>query len=436
MRHMCMSNSMRMVLAFWIATCGSVLGQFGHRPPSPTDLTSHPFFITKTWTVGGVGDWDCMTIDPVANQLFIAHGTAVQVVDVATGTLGGLITGLHEAHAIALDSAGEFGYVTDGPESQVKVFDRRTFEVVAAIPTGPDPRSLALEPQTKLLFVVGTHPAAEKAAGNVETQPGAHAGAIRPLASSSSKPAAVESTLTVIDADARKQLAQIVVPGRLGFAQSDGNGRIFITVSDRNQIMRLDAQAVSSALQRILALQPSSQPAPPKTNDGTPLLNWSGGAQQAPPPEARPRTFSLRPGCDEPRALALDPGHSRVFVACTNMTLVVMNADTGASVASVPIGPGADGIAYDPDRGLIFSANGEGDGSLTIIQQDVTDTYSVVQILPTRQRARTVAVDSSTGEVYLVTVLYGTTLDRQPASGSPFKMGAIDSSFQVLVVGN
>jgi DNA-binding beta-propeller fold protein YncE len=429
-RQICMGNHTRMVLAFWIATCGSVLAQFGQRPSPPTDLTSHPFFITKTWIVGGVGDWDSMTIDPVANQLYIAHGPAVQVVDVATGTLAGSVTGMREAHAIALDPAGEFGYVTDGPAGQVKVFDRRTFEVIAAIPTGPAPRFLALERQTKLLFVVGAHPAAEKPGGNIGTQQAPRPGAIRPSA-----PLPVESTLTIIDADARKQLAQIVLPGRLGFAQSDGNGRVFITVSDRNQIMRLDAQAVGSALQRILALQPSSQPAPPKTNDGTPLLDWSG-AQQAPPAEARPRIFSLGAGCDEPRALALDAGHSRAFVACTNMKLVVVNADTGASVASVPIGPGADGIAYDPDRGLIFSANGDGDGSLTIIQQNVTDTYSVVQILPTRQRARTVAVDSSTGEVYLVTVLYGTKLDRPPASGSPYKMSAVDSSFQVLVVGN
>jgi DNA-binding beta-propeller fold protein YncE len=105
-------------------------------------------------------------------------------------------------------------------------------------------------------------------------------------------------------------------------------------------------------------------------------------------------------------------------------------------VATVPIGAGADAIAYDPNRGLIYSANGAGDGSLTIIQQDVTDTYNVVQTLPTRQNARTIAVNPSDGSVYLVTVISGAQLDAQPVSGSNLTVGPIDDSFEVLVIGN
>jgi DNA-binding beta-propeller fold protein YncE len=117
--------------------------------------------------------------------------------------------------------------------------------------------------------------------------------------------------------------------------------------------------------------------------------------------------------------------------------MIVLNADTGEAVSSVPIGPGADAVGYDSDRGLIFSANGGGDGSLTVIRQNVTDTYSVIQILPTRQRARTLAINSSTGEVYLATAIYGFPLDRPPVNGvGTLKMNSVDSSFQVLVVGN
>ena len=59
----------------------------------------------------------------------------------------GTINGLREAHAIALDSEGAFGYITDGPAAQVRIFDRRSFQVVASVPTGPMPRAIVFEPR-------------------------------------------------------------------------------------------------------------------------------------------------------------------------------------------------------------------------------------------------------------------------------------------------
>ena len=53
--------------------------------------------------IGGSGNWDYLTLDPVARRLYIAHGQVVQVVDVDSGSVAGEITGFREAHAIALD---------------------------------------------------------------------------------------------------------------------------------------------------------------------------------------------------------------------------------------------------------------------------------------------------------------------------------------------
>jgi DNA-binding beta-propeller fold protein YncE len=244
--------------------------------------------------------------------------------------------------------------------------------------------------------------------------------------------------MTVIDTEARKQLAQIALTGILGFAQADGSGQVYVTESDRNQILRVDAQAIGSALER-MQRTPSSpqQPATPeKTSDGALVLDWTNDANPGPQAEVRPRALFLGGDCREPRALAIDAAHRRLFASCANRNMAVINGDTGQAVASIPIGPDSGGIAYDANRGLIFSANGGGDGSLTIVRQDVTDSYSVIQILPTRQKARTIAVNSSSGEVYLATVIYGADLNRPPVSGAPLKLNAVDSSFQVLVVGN
>lgn len=432
---------MKLVLGLWLTVCGLANAQLSPVPPPSTALPGHPFFITKTWYIGGVGDWDYLTIDPSTNQLFIAHGSQVQVVDVETGTVAGVVSHMREAHAIVLDNQGAFGYISDGPADKVHVFDRRTFQIVASIPTGPSPRSMALDPTTGLLFVVGSLQVTGNAAvsGNQPPVPRR----TPPSRENNARQSAAhgpESTLTIIDVQQRIQLAQIILPGVLGFAQGDGNGQIYITVPDRNQIIRLDAQAVGSAVQRLVSAQaaaakqqPEAKPAQRKTSETPPQLDLTGqAAQQA--PGAYPHSFSLDSVCDRPRALAVDTAHQRLFAACSNYRMVAMDSQSGRVVAQIPIGPGADAIGYDPNRGLIFTANGAADGSLTIIRQDVTDTYSVIQTLPTRQNARTLAINPSTGEVYLAAVIYGAELNN--INGASIKMKAVDGSFQVLVIGN
>jgi DNA-binding beta-propeller fold protein YncE len=372
--------------------------------PAATELPGKPFLIKHTWIIGGEGSWDYMALDPVALQLFVAHGPVVQVVDVNSGTVAGQITGLREAHAIALDDSGEVGYISDGPAAQVKVFDRRTFKVVASIPAAPNPRALTFDPQTRLLFVVSadTQRATPPRPGN--TRP-----PINPE---------IRSTITVIDAQSQTVLASILLPGRLGFAQIGGGGHLYINVVDRNQIARLDVQAIVSGLHD------------PQTKSES-VLDWSA----APSSGGRFSVLALGPDCRQPSGLAIDAAHQRLFVACGNMRMVVLNPSTGEQVASLPIGPGADAIGYDPGRGLIYTANGGAQGSLTVVSQDVTDTYSEIQNVPTRQRARTLAVNPVTGEVYLVTDVVGVKLD-QPGGIGALKTAPMSGSFQVLVIGN
>jgi hypothetical protein len=117
------------------------------------------------------------------------------------------------------------------------------------------------------------------------------------------------------------------------------------------------------------------------------------------------------------------------------MKMAILNADTGEALTSLATGPGADAIGYDSNHGLIYSANGGAGGSLTVIRQDVADSYAVVQVLPTRQRARTLAANPATGEVYLVTDYLGVNL-AQPGGIGTLQTTPANGSFQVLVIGN
>jgi DNA-binding beta-propeller fold protein YncE len=439
-----------LLVGVWLAALSLPMskGQQTPVPPSPTATPSRPFFITRTWVIGGVGDGDYLTMDPTARELFIAHGPTVQVVDVDSGTVAGTVKGFRQAHAVLLDAQGVYGYATDGQADVVRVFDRRSFQVVATIPTGPAPRSMALDAPSGLLFVIGGQPSS----ATQGAQPGQGGTPVSRAAAARvprDTPRGTKSSITVIDIGSRVQLAQLTVPGELGFAQSDGDGRVYIAVRDSDQIIRMDAQAVGNALHRIMesaskpSQRPKSTPAGASQSSSAPtrkppVLDWYLGAATNPPPEALPRAISLGSACEAPRALAIDRNHARLFAACSNFRLVVIEPQRAAVIATLPIGPGPDAIAYDANRGLIFSANGAGDGSLTIIRQDVTDTYSVIQTLPTRQHARTLAVDPSTGNVYLTAVLYGADMNTPMTNGrpAPLKVSRVDSSFQVLVVGN
>jgi DNA-binding beta-propeller fold protein YncE len=393
--------------------------------PGATELPSHPFFIKKTWFIGGAGNWDYLTMDPAAQQLFIAHGAQVQVVDVATGTVAGTVGALRLAHAIALDDSGEFGYISDGPADQVRVFDRRSFQVVATIPTGPNPRALVYEPQSRLLFAICTNPlppepAGASPSGNQANRPANSTAATVRNQQPAPSPE-IKTSITVIDAQTRQPLAQILMPGRLGFAQADGHGQVFVNIVNRNQVARLDAQSLGTMLRN----RPSANA----------VLDWSHESRPAQSSENSLRLFALGPDCPEPSALAVDGPHSRIFVACNNMKMAVLNADTGGALTSLPIGPGTDAIGFDSSHGLIYSANGGANGSLTVIRQDVADSYAVVQVLPTRQRARTLAVNASTGDVYLVTDLLGASLAQSGGIGT-LRTASVNGSFQVLVIGN
>ena len=433
------------VVGVWVAALSCLMGRGQQTPvpPPPAATPSHPFFITKTWLVGGVGDSDSLTIDPSTRELFIAHGPMIQVVNIDSGAVTGSIKGFRQAHTVLLDAQGMYGYATDGQADLVRVFDRRSDQVVAAIPTGPAPRYMALDPSSGLLLVVGGQPSSS----TTEAQPNQVAlGVSRTAAARSAKgvPQGIRSSITIIDVARRLQLAQLVIPGELGFAQGDGDGRVYIALRNSNQILRLDANAVANALRRLLSTramtssQPESSKATGARSTKAPVLGWYQGAATNPPPEALPSAISLAQAGDRPRALALDRSHARLFAACSNFRMVVIDPERAVVIASLPIGPGPDAIAYDANRGLIFTSNGAGDGSLTIIRQDVTDTYSVIQTLPTRQHARTLAVDPSSGNVYLTTVLYGAAMNTPMTNGrpAPLKVSRVDSSFQVLVVGN
>jgi DNA-binding beta-propeller fold protein YncE len=137
-----------------------------------------------------------------------------------------------------------------------------------------------------------------------------------------------------------------------------------------------------------------------------------------------------------PAGLAIDPKTRVLFVACRNpAVMVMMNADSGAILGSIPIGAQNDGVLFNPATNEALAATG--DGHLTVIKEDNPTHFSVEQTLATQAGARTIALDSKTGHIVLMTADYGPV----PADAPPPVPGRIargpmlPGSFRIIEIG-
>lgn len=112
--------------------------------------------------------------------------------------------------------------------------------------------------------------------------------------------------------------------------------------------------------------------------------------------------------------------------------MVVIDAESGKVITTVPTGEGTDAAAFDPGTKLAFSSNGE-DGTLTVIKQESPDKYTVSQNVQTKRGARTMALDLKTHTVYLSDADFGKIAAPTAANPRP-RPQIVPGSFKLLVV--
>ncbi len=166
--------------------------------------------------------------------------------------------------------------------------------------------------------------------------------------------------LTVIDPKDDSVVATIDAGGGLEFGLSGDNGKFYVDGAEKNELVRVD------------------------TTTNQVDAHWSLN------------------GCIRPHGLAMDLSTHRLFASCSNKVMDVVNADSGAVVATLPIGEGTDFAVFDPVRKRAFSSNF--DGTLSVIHEKTPDKFGLVEpSVKTALGARTMAVDPKTGRLYLVT---------------------------------
>ncbi|MGP8247861.1 MAG: YncE family protein [Bryobacteraceae bacterium] len=202
---------------------------------------------------------------------------------------------------------------------------------------------------------------------------------------------------TVINAADGSIAGTIDLGGAPEEAVTDGKGHIYVDIEDKGNIAVVDAKTMAVT--------------------GHYDLAGKGGA------------------C---AGLAMDRKNRILFATCRNpQNMVVLGADDGKVIATLPIGQGTDGAVFNPDTMEAFSS--QGDGTLTIVKENSPTSFAVEQTLQTMRGGKTLTLDSKTGHIVIIAAEYGPTPAAQPQEsgrgGRGRRAPMLPGSFTILVVG-
>ena len=164
-------------------------------------------------------------------------------------------------------------------------------------------------------------------------------------------------TITVIDPRVNDAVATIRIGAGLEAAETDNKGKLFVDGVEQHDIIVIDTKTNVVAAHYPLD------------------------------------------GCERPHGIAVDAQARRVFATCINKVMVVLDADSGKKIATLPIGASSDGAAFDPVRKLVLSSNGE--GTLSVIAEKDAAHFVAQADVATAKGARTIAIDPASGTVFL-----------------------------------
>jgi YVTN family beta-propeller protein len=154
--------------------------------------------------------FDYITVDSAARRVYLSHGTEIKVIDADSGSVVGAISGLKQTHGVAVADEFGRGFITDGAQGKVIIFDLKTLKVTGEAKADKDADSVAYDPASKRVFVMNGDP----------------------------------NSSTVIDAKSGNVVGTIVLGGGPEFAVADGKGTVFVNIEDKNETVAIDSNTL------------------------------------------------------------------------------------------------------------------------------------------------------------------------------------------------
>ena len=308
--------------------------------------------VEKTFSVGGTGGWDYLTVDPKTHRLYVPRSTHTMVIDSESGKTIADIPGQKIAHGVAVVPEVGRGFITDGGgNGAIVIFDLKTNAVLGSIVAQPDADGIIYDPGSGRVVVV------------------------------SGDKGVLMSIKPDIDPKSGKIEAPLDLGGAPEFLASDGAGKVYVNLMDKNEVVVVDMKGM-----KVVARWPVAP----------------GGA---------------------PVGMTIDTAKRRLLIGCRKpQNLIVMSTETGKVLAALPIGDHVDAVKID--SGHIFASCA--DGTLAVARETSPGKFAIVQTVKTPAGARTMGADPTTHKLYLPTA------ESEPGTGGRPKMKP--GSFMIVVV--
>ena len=261
------------------------------------------------------------------------------------------------------DNDGRRLYVPRGGE--VLVFDLDTLQSVGAIPHA-QARGVAVDPKSHHGFsssspVVMWDTQTLQTIKTIAVQGRPDAILFEPATERVYVLSHSQPNTTVIDAKNGSVVGTIDLGGEPEQAVSDGQGHVYVAMEDKDNVAVVDVNSL-------------------KVTAHYDLAGKGGG----------------------PAGLALDAKNHILFALCRKpATAVILSAIDGTILATLPIGNGSDGGAFNPATMEAFSS--QRDGTLTVIKENSPTSFAVEQTVQTKPKAKTCTLDTRNNRIVLIT---------------------------------
>jgi YVTN family beta-propeller protein len=302
--------------------------------------------------IGGAGRWDYVCVDSANHRLYVSHGTQTEVIDTASDKVIGTIAETNGVHGIAIAADLGKGFISDGQDNDVTVFDTKTNQRTSRIKTGQNPDSIIYEPVTHRVFTFNGR----------------------------------SSDSTIIDAKTGNVItASLPLNGKPEFSQVDGKGHVFANIEDKNEIVVIDAK--DGVVTKRYSIAPCDGPSGLTIDSKSRLYSVCGNHMMIVSDPMAGKVLATPAIGAGPDGVAFDDGYA--FSANGrdgNLTMVGEKGGSFEPLATIPTQAGARTIGADQKAHKLylptaeFAAAGEAKDGKKGRPQAVPDTFAILVV--------------------------------------------------------
>lgn len=280
------------------------------------------FKVTNQVKLGGGGGWDYLTYDKDGKRLFITRSSHVMVLDTATLKVTGDIPDLSGIHGVALAPDFNRGFISNGGDNTVTIFDLKTLKKLDSVKVGERPDAILYEAFSRHVFTLNAR----------------------------------GKDATALDAASGKLVGTIAFGGRPEFPASDEKGKLYVSIEDKSQIAEVDVAKMT--VLNSWPVAPCQEPSAMALDiEHHRLFAGCDNKMMAVVDSDSGKVVATAPIGEGVDAARFNPRTQEIFMSCGEGVLTVIHEDSPDKYTvrqNVPTAKGARTMALDKENDVAY----------------------------------------------------------------------------------